>query len=112
VTAEAVPLAPSPEGWTIADLDALPENGLRYELVDGVPRVMTPAKLKHQQAQRRVTNALEDAAPVGLVVAECLGVILADDQLPIPDFLVIDIDDGELHNVPPGRHSGLPARRA
>ncbi len=100
MTAEAVPLAPSPEGWTIADVDALPENGLLYELVDGVPRVMTPPKLKHQQAQRRVVNKLEDAASPGFVVAECIGVILADDQRPIPDFVVIDINDEELSNVP------------
>jgi hypothetical protein len=59
MTAEAVPLAPAPEGWTIADVDALPENGLRYELVDGVPRVVTPPKIKHQRACKRVDAALE-----------------------------------------------------
>lgn len=100
MTAEAVPLAPAPEGWTIEDVDALPENGLRYELVDGVPRVVTPPKIKHQQAQRRLANRLDDAAPPGLVVVECVGVVLAPDNRPIPDIVVIDLDDDDLSNVP------------
>jgi Uma2 family endonuclease len=100
MTAEAVPIAPAPEGWTIADIDALPENGLRYELVDGVPRVMTPPKIKHQRACKRVDAELEVAAPPGSFVWQGIGVILADDQRPIPDIVVIDLDDDELHNVP------------
>ena len=42
---DSVPLAPPPTGWTVADIDALPDTGVRYELVDGVPRIMTPPKL-------------------------------------------------------------------
>lgn len=100
MTAAAVPLAPSPEGWTVADVDALPENGLRYELVDGVPRVMTPPRIRHQRACKRAEAAFEAAAPPGLFVWQGIGVVLAPDQRPIPDFIVIDIDDDELHNVP------------
>jgi len=105
MTVEAVPQAPAPEGWTISDIDALPENGLRYELVDGVPRVLTPPTLKHQQAQRRLTNALEDAAPPGMVVTEGVGVILALDQRPIPDVVVLRSSeaDSELSNFPAER---------
>lgn len=99
-TIETVPLAPSPQGWTISDIDALPENGLRYELVDGVPRVMSPPKLKHQRAQRRLVNLVEDAAPSGLTVADGVGVILAPDQRPIPDLVVIRDVDPELCNFP------------
>lgn len=51
MTAEAMPIAPAPEGWTIDDVDALPEDGTRWELVDGVPRAMTPARFKHQRAR-------------------------------------------------------------
>jgi len=100
MTAEAVPQAPVPEGWTISDIDALPANDLRYELVDSVPRVMTPPTLMHQQAQRRLTNALEDAAPPGMVVAEGVGVILALDQRSIPDIVVLRSSeaDSELSN--------------
>ena len=104
-TIESVPLAPSPQGWTIADVDALPENGLRYELVDGVPIVMAPPKAKHQRAQRRLANRVEDAAPAGLAVFECVGVVLAPDQRPIPDLVVIRsaAGDDELSNFPADR---------
>jgi Uma2 family endonuclease len=100
MTAEAVPLAPPPQGWTVADIDALPENGLRYELVDGVPHVMTPPKLKHQRAQRRLANRLEDHAPPELTVTEGVGVVLAPDQRPIPDLVVLRDADPEQSNFP------------
>lgn len=102
MTAEAVPIAQIPEGWTIEDVDALPEDGTRWELVDGVPRAMPPARMRHQQAQRRLANALEAAAPAGLLVVECVGVILASDQRPIPDLVVIrdSGDDEETYNFP------------
>ncbi|MGQ0576810.1 MAG: Uma2 family endonuclease [Pseudonocardia sp.] len=105
MTAEAVPLAPPPQGWTIEDVDALPDNGLRYELVDGVPRVMTPPKRKHQRAARRAANLLEDAAPAGLVVDEAVGVVLAPDQRPVPDLVVLRGYDGddEVSNFPAER---------
>jgi Uma2 family endonuclease len=98
---DAVPLAPAPSDWTVDDVDALPETELRYELVDGVPTVMSPPKLKHQQASRRLANALEEAAPPDLVVVERVGVILAPDQRPIPDIVVIrgfESVNGELSN--------------
>jgi Uma2 family endonuclease len=102
MTAEAVPLAPAPEGWTIEDVDALPDTGLRYELVDGVPRVMPPPRIRHQDALRRLANELEAAAPPDLLVVEGVGVILASDQRPIPDLLVVRgaAPDSELYNVP------------
>jgi Uma2 family endonuclease len=90
MSAEAVPTAPLPEGWTIADLDALPDSdGVRYELVDGVPHVMTPARGRHQTATRRLANALETTIPTGWAVFEGVGVVLAPDQRPIPDVAVL-----------------------
>ena len=103
---DTVPLAPPPTNWTVTDVDALPDNGLRYELVDGVPTVMSPPKLKHQQARRRLANVLESAAPPDLVVAERVGVILAPDQRPIPDVVIIrgfESVNGELSNFPADR---------
>ena len=103
MSAEAVPTGPPPEGWTIADVDALPErDGVRYELVDGVPTVMTPARGRHQTATRRLANALEAAAPSTLAVFEGVGVVLAPDQRPIPDVVVLrDTSlDSDLFNFP------------
>ena len=51
------PTAQPREGWTVADADALPDReGVRYELVDGVPKVMTAARGRHQTAARRRAN--------------------------------------------------------
>lgn len=102
MTADPVPFAPLREGWTIEDVDALPEDGTRWELVDGVPRAMTPARMKHQRAQYGLHRAIEATAPAGLTVVECVGVILAPDQRPIPDLVVIrdSGDDEETYNFP------------
>jgi Uma2 family endonuclease len=103
---ETVPLSPPPTGWTVADVDALPDHGLRYELVDGVPRIMTPPRLKHQQARRRLANLAEQAAPPDMVVVEEIGVILAPDQRPVPDVVVVrgyESINGEMSNFPADR---------
>ncbi len=47
--------------WTVDDLDALPSDGLRYELVDGV-LLVTPAPVpRHQRAVGRLFLLLNDA---------------------------------------------------
>lgn len=101
MTAEIVPIRPAPEGWTIADIDALPENGLRYELVDGVPRVMNPPRKRHQQVARRLADALEAASPDDVEIVEAVGVVLAEDNRPIPDVLALVAgQDDEERNFP------------
>jgi Uma2 family endonuclease len=95
------PTAPPPEGWTIADVDALPDrDGVRYELVDGVPHVMTPRRVEHQDALLELHLALRATAPAGLRVVQGVGVVLAEDQRPIPDLVVIRPTDRKLSNVP------------
>ena len=99
----AAPTVLAPEGWTVADVDALPDReGVRHELVDRVPKVTTPARGRHQTATRRVANILEATAPSGYAVFEGVGVVLAPDQRPIPDVLVLrDTSlDSELFNFP------------
>jgi Uma2 family endonuclease len=101
MSAEAVPTAPPPEGWTIADVDALPErDGVRYELVDGVPRMMTPPRWEHQDALQELHLALRTSLPSGLHVVQGLGVVVAEDQRPIPDLVVVRSADRRLSNVP------------
>jgi Uma2 family endonuclease len=97
------PTVPPQEGWTVADVDALPDrDGVRYELVDGVPKVMTPTRGRHQTATRRLANILEATVPSGYAVFEGVGVVLAPDQRPIPDVLVLrDTSlDTKLFNFP------------
>jgi Uma2 family endonuclease len=97
----AVPAGPPPGDWTIADVDALPErDGVRYELVAGVPRMMTPPRWEHQDALLELHLALKTAAPAGLHVVQGLGVIVADNERPIPGLVVVRSGDRSVSNVP------------
>jgi Uma2 family endonuclease len=100
VSAEAVPLLPPPQGWTVDDIERLPASDIRYELVDGVPHVTPAPSSGHQHVSRRLANLLEDAATAGLAVAEAVGVIIANDQRPIPDVVVVRDFDFDVNNYP------------
>ena len=48
-------------GLNVADLEAMPDDGRRYELIGGAI-VMTPAPgVDHQRVSRRLQRLLEDA---------------------------------------------------
>lgn len=103
MSAEAIPVGPAPGEWTIADVDALPErDGVRYELVDGVPRMMTPPRWGHQDALLELHLAVRASAPPGFHVVQGLGVIVAENERPIPDLVVVRAEDRTLFNVPAG----------
>lgn len=74
---------------TRADLDALPDDGLRHELIDGV-LVMTPAPgLPHQVVVGELHLILRAACPDDLrVILAPFDVALADDTVVEPDLLV------------------------
>ncbi|MEU4621756.1 hypothetical protein AB0G04_17500 [Actinoplanes sp. NPDC023801] len=44
----AMSVIPPADGWTVADLDALPEDGVRRELIDGVLHVSPSPSPAHQ----------------------------------------------------------------
>src|SRR5664280_870353 len=52
--------------WTVEDLAALPDDGLRYELVDGALLVTPPPGPQHQIAAYRLAKVLEAALPAHL----------------------------------------------
>ena len=77
MSADAVPDAPR-ERWSIADMDALKTApGVRYELVDGVPRMLPPPRGRHQHVARRLANALETFTPTAYAIFDGVGVELA-----------------------------------
>ena len=82
----AVPGA-HPGPWTVEDLYALPEDGMRHELLDGILLVGPPPAVPHQLAARRLTGVLTDAAPVEVEVLEGVGVRLPEALL-VPDVVV------------------------
>jgi len=96
--------------WTSADLNALPDDGNRYEIVDGELLV---SKQPHYYHQRVCANAVEVLGPwnaaTGLgETSVAPGLIFADDQDVAPDVVWISTDrlaallgpDGKLHGAP------------
>jgi hypothetical protein len=86
-----VMLADMPSRWTPADLRELPDDGRRYELIDGRLLVSPPAGEDHQSLCRSVLLALHGAAPEGWRVLSEIGLAIGDDRV-IPDLVVLPPD--------------------
>ncbi|MBD1842889.1 Uma2 family endonuclease [Cyanobacteria bacterium FACHB-63] len=77
--------------WTIADLELLPEDDRRYEIIDGELLVTRAPHWKHQKSINRVANALDDWS-VETHLGEAVptpGVIFSDADNVIPDVVWI-----------------------
>jgi Uma2 family endonuclease len=75
--------------FTRADLDRLPDDGRRYEIIDGVLIVSAAPSRRHQRAVGRLYRLLDDACPPGLeALVAPFAVGLADDTELQPDVLV------------------------
>ncbi|GAA3546314.1 Uma2 family endonuclease [Nocardioides daeguensis] len=78
-----------PGPWTIAERDQLPDDGHRYELVDGTLLVNAAPAPDHQEVGLRLWQLLDAGAPVELrVLTAPLDVVLADDTVVEPDVVV------------------------
>jgi Uma2 family endonuclease len=88
-TMGTVPAFPSGRPLTRADLESMPDDGHRFELVDGV-LVMSPSpRPLHQRAVARLLAALTLTCPADMEVLPApVDVILADDTVLIPDVIV------------------------
>ena len=63
-----MPLMPAEREWTVQDLESLPDDGLRYELIDG-SLLVTPAPLpSHQASVVGLVYMLRTACPADLQV--------------------------------------------
>src|SRR3954471_14031267 len=65
---ESMPVMPREGDWTVDDLRALPDDGLQYELADGVLLVTPAPRPPHQRAAARLFRTLDDACPPHLEV--------------------------------------------
>jgi Uma2 family endonuclease len=54
---------PSDDTWTVDDLDRLPDDGLQYELFDGVLVVSAAPTVAHQRLSQACYRALHAACP-------------------------------------------------
>jgi Uma2 family endonuclease len=88
--AEAWPAAGRP--FTVAELDRMPDDGRRYELLDGVLIVSPRPTTIHQFVAMRLLRALADACPEDLCVGPEPAVELGPQTEFDPDLVVIRLD--------------------
>jgi Uma2 family endonuclease len=74
---------------TVDDLDRMPDDGRRYELVDGVLIVSPAPRLPHQEVLGELLVQLRQACPLDLAAVPGPGVRMSDDTELIPDLVVI-----------------------
>jgi Uma2 family endonuclease len=96
--------------WVSADLELLPENGKRYEIIDGELFMSKAPRYEHQRACKNITRLLDDWSRLnksGEAFAGS-GVIFGDNDDVIPDVLWISRErwdllvgsDGHFHGAP------------
>jgi Uma2 family endonuclease len=88
MTAALSEIHPPPGGWTTDDLDALPEDGYRRELLDGALIVSPSPTDIHQIIAGRLMVALEESCPDDLQVTQRVEVRVSKRRSFIPDVLV------------------------
>jgi Uma2 family endonuclease len=77
--------------WTEADLVELPENGRRYELLEGALIVHPPASGRHQRISLLLAKLIDGSLPASLAAAEAVGIRVPDGSMVVPDILVADL---------------------
>lgn len=94
MTAEAISedWVTPPGGWTTDDLDELPEDGRRRELIDGVLIVPPSPTVRHQSIAARLVVALDDLCPPEYVVTQAVDVRVGRKNSYSPDVLVVTAD--------------------
>lgn len=91
------------DDWTVEDLSQLPDDGLRYELVDGMLLVSPAPRPLHQRASARLHLILAAACPAHLEVFYAPLDWQPDRRNSLePDLLVVAKDDiGEANITAP-----------
>ncbi len=79
--------------FTVEDLDRLPDDGRRYELLDGVLVVSPRPTTVHQLAAGRLFTKLASACPDELCVLPEPAVQLTDVTEFDPDIVVVRLED-------------------
>jgi Uma2 family endonuclease len=79
---------PPADGWTVDDLHALPDDGVRRELIDGALHVFPSPTSVHQVIAAYLMVALDRTCPDHLFVSQSNDVELSSRRMFIPDVLV------------------------
>lgn len=97
----AVTTLPRGRALTVADLDTMPDDGHRYELIDGTMLVTPAPSVGHQRASMRLSVLLDSRCPPDLeVFAAPLDVVLGPSTGVQPDLLVGRREDFTAKNLP------------
>jgi Uma2 family endonuclease len=88
VTQPAFAVDTWPDFWTEADLAALPDDGHRYEIIDGSLIVTPPADDVHQGIAANILVSLRTSAPSGWRVLADVGVRTPRGSF-IPDLVAL-----------------------
>jgi Uma2 family endonuclease len=96
-TAIAVRSWPPPQGeWTYEDWLKLPDDGYRYEVIDGVLSMSPPPLTRHQRVSMRIIDRLLEflrTQPLGEILAAPVGVRLPNQSVPLqPDIVFIRVE--------------------
>lgn len=92
----AVTALPTRREWTADDLAEMPDDGRRYELIDGVLVVSPSPTRPHQRVSTRLTVILDRHAPAELeVLAAPCDLHLGPDTVVQPDLLAVPVDDDD-----------------
>jgi len=88
------PLMPPFREWTVVDLEGLPEDGLRYELLDGLLLLSPAPVLLHQRMSRRLLLLLEATCPPSMEIFFAPLDWQPDPRTSLqPDLLVVRNED-------------------
>jgi Uma2 family endonuclease len=89
--------------WTFEDLLDTPDDGRRWEIVDGSLHVSPSPTLDHQLVSFRLAQWLSAAAPDGYVAVGPVNLVCGDSVLE-PDVNVVryEVGRGRVLKVPPG----------
>jgi Uma2 family endonuclease len=90
-TTEAWPARGQP--FTVSDLDRLPDDGRRYELLDGALVVSPRPTTVHQLAALRLATLLDNSCPADLCVLPEPALQLSADTEFDPDVVVVHWED-------------------
>jgi Uma2 family endonuclease len=74
--------------WTEPDLHLFPQDGHRYEIVDGSLHVTPPLDGSHESVVRALVTTLRSAAPDGWWACSRLGIEIGASNL-VPDVTVL-----------------------
>lgn len=97
-------MLPIPKHWTIEDYATFPDDGNRYEIIDGALFVTPSPNGRHQGVHSELFLRLGiylKANPIGRVFSSPADIILAPDTIMQPDLFVLPVglEIGEWEDV-------------